>query len=145
MPRKDPLRNFRFRLEIDSIKQASFSEVTIGETVTDPVDYREGTDPAHVRKLDGLTKFGNVTLKWGVTDSLELSEWHRAIVNGQIQKNRKQVAIVVMDESGADKARFLVSEAWPTKYQLSGLNGKGNEVLIETFELVHEGIERTSL
>jgi phage tail-like protein len=144
MARNDPLRNFRFRLEIDSVQQANFSEVTIGETTTDPVDYRDGNEPGHVRKLDGLTKYGNITLKWGVTDSKELHDWHKAVVAGQIQQNRKKVTIVVLDEAGQDKARFLVSEAWPTKYQLSGLNGKGNEVFIETLELVNEGIERTA-
>src|SRR6476659_6844998 len=105
--RKDPLRNFRFRLDIDGISQANFSEVTIGENTTDAVDYREGTDAAHVRKLDGLTKFGNVTLKWGVTDSTVLHDWHKAIVTGQIQSNRKKVTIIVMDEAGSDKARFV--------------------------------------
>jgi hypothetical protein len=45
MARIDPLRNFRYRLEIDSITQAAFSEVMIGETTIDAVDYRDGTDP----------------------------------------------------------------------------------------------------
>lgn len=142
MARKDPLRNFKFRLEIDGITQGNFSEVTLGETTTDAVDYRDGTDASHVRKLDGLTKYGNITLKWGITDSTELYNWHKQIVIGQIQSNRKNVAIVVQDESGADKARFTVSDAWPMKYQPSGLNGKGNEVFIELLELVNEGIER---
>lgn len=142
MARKDPLRNFRFRLEIGGVQQAGFSEAMIGETTTDAVDYREGTDPSHVRKLSGLTKYGNITLKWGVTDSLELFNWHKQIVAGQIQSNRKQVAIVVVDEAGSDKARFVVSEAWPMKYDPSDLNGKGNEVFIELLELVNEGIER---
>ena len=44
MARIDPLRNFRFRLEIDGIAQAGFSEVAIGETTIDAVDYREGND-----------------------------------------------------------------------------------------------------
>ena len=67
MARNDPLRNFRFRVEIDQITQAFFSEAAIGETTNEPIDYREGIDPTHVRKLPGLTKFGNITLKWGVT------------------------------------------------------------------------------
>ena len=142
MARNDPFRNFKFRLEIDGISQANFSEVTIGETATDAVDYREGTDPSHVRKLDGLTKYGNITLKWGVTTSMDLYNWHKAIVAGQIQSNRKQVAIVVQDESGADKARFVVSQAWPVKYQPSALNGKGAEVFVELLDLANEGFER---
>jgi phage tail-like protein len=144
MPRNDPVRNFRFRLEIDGIQAAAFSEAMIAETMTEPIDYREGTDPMHVRKLSGLTKFGNITLKRGITDSLDIYNWHKQIVAGQIQTNRKQVAIVVVDEAGADKARFVVSEAWPTKYDPSDLNAKGNEVFIELLELVNEGIERVA-
>ena len=144
MARNDPVRNFRFRLEIDGLQAAAFSDAAIAETMTEAVDYREGTDPMHVRKLSGLTKFGNITLKRGITDSLEIYNWHKQIVAGQIQSNRKQVAIVVVDEAGTDKARFVVSEAWPTKYHSSDLNAKGNEVLIEMLELVNEGIERVA-
>jgi phage tail-like protein len=144
MARKDPLRNFRYRLEIDGISQAGFNEVMIGETATDAVDYREGSEPSHVRKLSGLTKFGNITLKWGVTDSRDLYDWHARIVAGQIADNRKKLTIVVQDEAGSDKARFVVSEAWPVKYDPSDLKGTGNEVFIEQMEIVNEGIERVA-
>ena len=144
MPRQDPYRNFRFRVEIDGISTAGFSEVLIGPTTTDVIDYREGTDPLHVRKLSGLTKFSNITLKRGMTPSLDLYKWYRAISAGQLNGNRKQVVIVVQDESGADQARFVVSEAWPVKYDPSDLDGKGNEVFIELLELANEGIERVS-
>lgn len=142
MARQDPLRNFRFRLEIDGLTLAGFSEVIIGPSTTEVIEYREGTDPTHVRKLPGLTKYGSVTLKRGVTTSLELFDWHRRVATGQIASARKQVAIVIQDESGADIARYVVSEAWPSKYDAPDLNAKGNEVLVETLELVNEGIER---
>ena len=144
MPRQDPLRNFFFRLEIDGVQAAGFSEVSIGPTITEAIDYREGTDPAHVRKLSGLTKYGNVTLKRGITTSLELFNWHRAIASGEIASNRKSVVINVLDESGADKARFVVRDAWPVKYDPGDLNAKGNDVFIELLELVNEGVERVS-
>jgi phage tail-like protein len=140
--RNDPIRNFRFRVEIDGIQQAGFSEVTGFDATVDPIDYREGTDPTHVRKLTGLTKFGNVTLKWGVTDSTALYDWHRQIVNGDIV--RKNVAIIVVDEAGNDKARWNVVEAWPSKYDPADLNAKGNDVALELLELAHEGVERTA-
>ncbi len=147
MARNDPLRNFRFRLEIDSITQAGFSEVMIAETTIDAVDYREGTDPPHVRKLTGLTKYGNITLKWGMTvggAALDLFKWHADVSAGQVKERRKKVVIVVQDEAGADAARFVVTEAWPVKYDPSDLNAKGNEVLIELLELANEGIERVA-
>jgi phage tail-like protein len=142
MARDDPFRNFRFRVEIDGVAEAHFSEVTIGETTTEAIDYREGTEPTHVRKLPGLTKYGNITLKRGVTDSQVIWQWHKDILDGKIGEKRKTVSITVIDEAGKDKARFVVSEAWPTKYDPSDLNAKGNEVFIELLELVNEGIER---
>jgi phage tail-like protein len=146
MARIDPLRNFRYRLEIDNIAQAGFSEVAIAETTIDAVDYREGIDPPHVRKLSGLTKYGNITLKWGLTTggtALELFKWHNDVSAGLIKERRKKVVIVVLDETGqTDSARFVISDAWPVKYDPSDLNAKGNEVMIELLELANEGIER---
>ena len=145
MARVDPLRNFRFRLEIDNIAQASFSEVVIAETAIDVVDYREGMDPPHLRKLSGLTKYGNVSLKWGLTvgaNALDLFKWHADVSAGHVKDKRKKVTIIVQDEAGDDKARYVVSDAWPTKYSSTHLDGKGNEVIIELLELVNEGIER---
>jgi len=143
--RPDPLRNFRFRVEIAGIAQIGFNEAALAETTTDVIEDRVGTDPTHVMKLSGITKYGSVTLKFGVTtDSKKLFDWHKAILDGQIQRNRKTVTITVQDESGADKARFVVSRAWPMKYDPSDLNGKGNEVFIETLELCNEGVERVA-
>jgi len=145
MARIDPLRNFRYRLEIDNITQAGFSEVAIAETTIDAVDYREGTDPPHVRKLSGLTKYGNITLKWGLTtggSALDLFKWHADVSAGLVKERRKKVVIVVQDEAGVDSARFVISDAWPVKYDPSDLMAKGNEVLIELLELANEGIER---
>lgn len=146
MARKDPLRNFRFRLEIDGVQQAGFSEVTVADTTTDAIDYREGNEPPHFRKLSGLTKFANVTLKWGVTDSMELYNWHANVValGSAGDGNRKKVTVIVLDEAGKDAARFVISEAWPIKYTPGALTGKGNDVMIETLEFANEGIERTA-
>jgi phage tail-like protein len=147
MARIDPLRNFRYRLEIDSITQAGFSEVMIAETTIDAVDYREGSDPPHVRKLSGLTKYGNITLKWGLTvggTAMDLFRWHADVSAGQVKDKRKKVVIVVQDEAGQDAARWVVSDAWPVKYDPGDMKGTGNEVLIELLELVNEGIERVN-
>ena len=144
MARQDPLRNVRFRLEIDGLQVAGFSEVAIGATTTEAIDYREGNEHLRVRKFPGITKYGNVSLKRGVTDTRELFDWHQQIVQGQINSSRRNVVIVVLGEAGDDRARFVVSNAWPTKYDPSELNAKGNEVFIECLELANEGIERVS-
>ena len=140
--RKDPIRNFRFRVEIDGIQQAGFSEVSGFDITVDPIDYREGTDPTHVRKLTGMAKYGNVTLKWGITTSMELYNWHRQIVDGDIV--RKTLAIVSVNERGEDVNRWEIVEAWPTKYDPMDFNAKGNEAGIATLEVACEGVVQRS-
>jgi phage tail-like protein len=129
-------------VEIDGIDEAGFSEVTGFDTTVDPIDYREGSDATFVRKLPGLTKYGNVTLKRGVTDSMKLHEWHDQVVSGKIQ--RKNIAIIILDEAGEPKARWNISAAWPSKYDPADLNAKGNDVSIETLEICNEGVTRAS-
>jgi len=144
MIRTDPYRNFRFRVEIDGITTAAFSEATIPDSTTDPVEYREGTDPTTQKKLSGLTKYGNVTLKKGLSGSMEIYEWRKQVEQGGAAVARKNLSLVLIDEMGDDKARWNIYEAWPTKYDPSDFSAKGNEVIIETLEIVHEGITRVS-
>jgi phage tail-like protein len=144
MARQDPLRKFRYRLEINGIDQAGFSEVTLGELSTDPIEYREGDELTTVRKLNGLNKYANVTLKWGVTDSKELADWHQLVVDDAtaLDEARRTVVIRVQNEAGEEKAAFEIVKAWPCKYDPTDLNATGNEAAIDTLELCNEGVRR---
>lgn len=144
MARNDPYRQFRFRVEIDGITQAGFNEVSFADTTTDPVEYREGNELPVFRKLSGLTKYGNITLKWGITDSINLYNWRQQVIDTGAEGARKNMGIILMDEAGADKARWDIVEAWPSKYDPSDFSAKGNEVAIESLEIVHEGFKRVS-
>ena len=141
--RSDPYRNYRFRVEIEKVTVASFAEATIPDSTTDPVEYREGTDQPNQRKLSGLNKYGNITLKKGLTDSMDLYKWRKDVEDKGAKGARQGISLVLIDEEGEDKARWDIENAWPTKYSPSGFSAKANEVLIETLEIVHEGIKRT--
>jgi len=140
--RNDPYKNFKFRVEVDGITTAAFAEATIPDSTTDSVDYREGTDPTHQRKLSGMNKYGNITLKKGLTDSMELYDWKKKVEESGAGPARKNISLILIDEEGKDKARWDIAEAWPTKYDPSDFSAKGNEVVIETLEIVHEGVAR---
>jgi phage tail-like protein len=142
--RLDPFRNFRYRLVIDQLEEAGFSEVTIGDLSTDPIEYREGDEKTTVRKIKGLNKYGNITLKWGMTNSKVLADWHQDVVDDKkfTQQARKTVYIHVLSEAGEIAATFEIIYAWPHKYDPSDLNAKGNEVAIDLLELCNEGIKR---
>jgi phage tail-like protein len=141
--RSDPYRNYRFRVEIEKVQVASFAEATIPDSTTDPVEYREGTDQPHQRKLSGLNKYGNITLKKGLTDSMDLYNWRKSVEDKGAMGARQGISLVLIDEEGNDKSRWDIENAWPTKYSPSGFSAKANEVIIETLEIVHEGIKRT--
>ncbi len=138
--RVDPYRNFSFLVEIDGITQAGFSDCSGFGASTDPIEYREGGEVKTVRKLPGLTKYTNITLKWGLTDSRELYDWYRDVVKGKIE--RKSGSIILLDLEGNEKVRWNFFDAWPTKWDGPDFTAKGNDVAIETLELAHERVER---
>jgi phage tail-like protein len=142
--RTDPYRGSRYRLEIDGIDQAGFSEASIPDTTQDPIEYREGNETPTVRKIPGLIKYGNLTLKWGVTDTMDLYTWRNSVELGTMADARKNVAVVVLDEEGNDVSRWEFAEAWPTKYDAPDLNAIGSDIAIETLEIAHEGMTRTA-
>jgi phage tail-like protein len=77
--RIDPFGNYRFRVEIDGIVQASFSEVILPDSASEVIEHREGINSTTVRKQPGLVAFGILVLKWGMTASTELYNWRKAV------------------------------------------------------------------
>lgn len=139
MARVDPYKNFRFLVEIDGLAQAGFSECSGFGSRVEVIEYRESGEPATVRKLPGRVTYPDITLKWGVTDSRELYDWHRAVVQGQIQ--RKGCSIILLDDSGQEKVRWNLVNAWPSKWDGPAFNATGSDVAIETLTITCEGVE----
>ncbi len=136
--RTDPFRTFNFRVEIDNLTVGNFSEVSGLSSEGDAVEYREGTDlPLTVRKLIGLRKYMNITLKRGYTENMELWNWYQNIINGI--PDRRNGSIILMDEQRNDVMRWNFENGRINKIEGPGLNASGNEVAIETVEFVHEG------
>ncbi|KST62203.1 phage tail protein [Mastigocoleus testarum] len=139
--RKDPYRAYNFLVEIDGITRAGFRECSGLDSAQDPIEYREGNEKyLTVRKLTGLVKYSNISLKYGVTDDVEIWDWRTKAVEGQVE--RKNGSIVLLDDLGQEKMRWNFREGWPTKWTGTSFNATGNEVAIETLEIAHEGISK---
>jgi len=136
---QDPYRSFNFLVEIDSITVAAFSEVSGLTAETEVIEYRTGAMLGGVRKLAGLTKYTNITLKRGMTQNLELWDWYKNVVDGKT--DRRSASIVLLDEAHQEVLRWNVVNAWPRKWDGPALNARHNEIAIETLELAHEGLE----
>jgi phage tail-like protein len=138
--RKDPYRAYHFLIEIDGITRAGFRECSGLDVSADPIEYREGSDRSTARKLPGQAKYGNLSLKRGITDDAQLWQWCKKAIDGQVE--RKNGSIILLDDSGAEKLRWNFREGWPTKWSGPSLNASGNEVAIETLDIAHEGLEK---
>lgn len=135
--RVDPFRSFNFRLEVDGLELASFSECSGVSAEGNAVDYREGTDRNNsVRKLPGLRTYSNITLKRGITRNDELFRWYTNVANGV--SDRRNGTVILMNEEHQDVVRWNFENAFVNKYEGPTLNASGNEIAIETVELVHE-------
>lgn len=138
--RDDPYQQFNFLIEIDGIARAGFMECSGLTTDTDMIDYREGADKAmNVRKLSGLRKYTNIVLKRGWTQDKQLWEWRKANINGKVQ--RRSADIILLDEDRKEVLRWRIHEAWISKWDSGPFNAKTNDVVVETAELIHEGLE----
>lgn len=137
---ENPLLQYNFLLEIDGTSDAvaGFTEVSGINMETDVVEYREGSDTATVRKLPGLRKYGNITLKRGYTVNAELWDWRKTVIDGATE--RKSGAIVLLNEAREPTLRWEFSEAWVSKYEGPALNATANETAIESIEIAVEDV-----
>lgn len=137
--RIDPFRGFNFRVELDNLAVASFSEVSGLTADGDPVDYREGRDPVNnVRKLQGLRKYMPLVFRKGYTQDDTLWQWYLHIAQGVDE--RRNGSVILMNEAHVDVLCWNFINAWINKIEGPALNATGNQVAIESMELQHEGL-----
>ncbi|TVR60015.1 MAG: phage tail protein [Gemmatimonadales bacterium] len=134
----NPYAQFNFLVEIDGLSVAGFSEVSGLTTEQDIIEYREGSDTQTVRKIPGLRKYGNITLKRGFTQNRELWEWRKSTIDGVTE--RKSGAIILLDEARNEALRWQFAEGWISKWEGPALNATANEAAIESMEVAVEDI-----
>ena len=137
-----PDGKFNYKVEIDGLEVGGFSEVTGFDASIDVIEYREGDMTQTPLKIPGLKKYGNITLKQGLVDSMVLYEWMTAGLEGDVE--RKTLTITLLDIAGSPAASWQIINAWPVKYTAPDFNATSSEVAIESLEIAHEGMTRVS-
>ena len=118
---------------------AAFSDVSGLQSDGEVADYRTGMDiPLTNRKLPGLRKFGPIALKRGMVNDTTLWDWYRNIATGK--NDRRNGTVILMDEQRNDVLRWNFESAWPNKIQAPTSRPRGNEVAVESIELIVENI-----
>ena len=134
-----PLPKFHFEVDWGGTR-IGFTEVSGLTVETEVIEYREGISPEYSKvKMPGMQKYGNITLKRGTFNSdNEYYEWWNSVKLNTIE--RRDIIIKLLNEEHEPVMAWTIKNAWPSKVQSSGLKADGNEVAIETIELVHEGL-----
>jgi phage tail-like protein len=145
-----PVLKFRFKVRWENLSKETeigFTEVTGLDYQVDLIEYSDGINILSKRKLAGRPKFSNVILKRGVFKGLrDFYDWMDGGENAKDtslvkRKNyRRTVTITLMDEAAVEVVTWNLSNAFPLNIKFSDLKADGNEVAIETIELVHEGL-----
>ena len=134
-----PLTALRFEVDWGGTS-ASFAEVAGLNVETDVAEYRGGGDATlTTRKIPGLMKYSNVTMKRGIVKAdNEFFDWWTK--NQQGSHESRTVTVKLLDEAGEETVSWVLERAWPVKVEGPSLNGKGNDVAIESIEFCHEGV-----
>ena len=133
----DPHPSFRFAVEIDGIEEAGFSEVSSINIQTEVEEQKEGGVNNFVYKLPKQTKYDDIKLKRGMTNSSVLYDWYMDVVKGKI--TLRDVAIVLYDIKREEVRRWSFQKAFPVKWTGSDLNATSNNLYFESVDLAHSG------
>ena len=144
--REDPLVGCQFSLEIQGVIKGYFTEVSGLGSEHDIVEHKVVDESGHdmVMKIPGRLKWSDITLKRGITSSMDVWDWRKQVEDGDVQGARKNGSVVMYDQSYSQIARWNFSNAWPSKVSGPSLNAQNNEFGIEEVVIVHEGIERVN-
>jgi phage tail-like protein len=138
--RRDPYLNFNFLVQIDGETAAGFREADLPEARIEVAAYREGNErPNTIRRLPGRVEYGPLVLRRGFAGDRTLFQWWRDVADGNL--DRRNVVVILRDQSGRDVARWAFRDALPTKYSGPSFRAQGNEVAIESIELTVESME----
>ena len=122
--------------------QAGFQEVSgIGMEVT-VAEYRNGNEKENaVRKITGLNKSTDVTMKRGVIGSLNLYQWLDQIRNGDQSALRTVLVHMQNEDHSATVQTWKLLRARIIKHTSGPMNAKGTDVAMEELVLAYERLE----
>ena len=144
--REDPLVSFHFMIDVQGEITGYFTEVSgLGsesEIIEQKVTNEKGIEI--VKKIPGRLKWGDITLKRGITSSLDMWNWRRKVEEGKVTDARKNGSIVMFDQELQEKARWNFVNGWPTKITGPAPKTDSNEISIEELTIAHELITRVT-
>ncbi len=143
----DPLIGPMFALDLGGAITGYFTEVAGLSSETKVIVQHTVGDKGMqvIKKIPGNLEYEDITLKRGVTDSLEIWEWRKLVEEGKVSEARKNGSITMYTQDFTPVAQWTIINAWPTKVSGPQLSAGSNEVAVEELRITHEGMKRVKV
>jgi phage tail-like protein len=141
MARQDPLRAFRFLLEIDAIASGGFARVKGLTRELKHESYREGGVNDYEHKLITQVTYPVLVLERGLALD-DLWNWAQDAADGIV--TRKTIRIRLQDEANERAWAWQIAWAIPVKWTASDLDAQTSPVVMESLELAHHGVRKAT-
>jgi phage tail-like protein len=135
----------KFKFSVEGVGEiGAFTEVAGLTVEVDVVEIKEGGQNHFMHKLPGITKWPNIVLKRGITDSDNLFEWFAKTSGDGFAGEgnvltRTQGQITVTDSMGEPVRAWTFEEAFPVKWTGPSLTSSSTAVAVEELEIAHHG------
>jgi phage tail-like protein len=144
---EDPLVGFHFAVEIQGVVTGYFTECSgLGsehEVIEHNVVNEKGQEI--VIKVPGRLKWDNITLKRGITSSMDIWDWRKMVEDGQIEDARHDGSVTMFDAQLNPVARWEFKRGWPLKVTGPQPKSDSNEIGVEELTIAHEYITRVEV
>jgi phage tail-like protein len=144
--RESPYGEFNFLVDLgtgdtDGV-EAGFQECSPIAMEVVVAEYRNGNEKTNsVRKITGLNKVSDVTLKRGVIGSVNLYDWINAVRNGDANALRTVRISLQSEDHTSIVMTWVLERARPVKYVAGPFDAKGTDVAMEELTLAYERLE----
>ena len=145
----DPLKAFRFLVEVDGDSVGAFSQFSGIRMEVQTIQARSGSDIRGVQEyVPVLTSYDPVTLTKGVFGDNAFLDWifaaaastHTGPTGSRL---RRTINVIALDDTGRRGVIWSLKDAIPIRYELSPMDSSRSEVLSESVTFSIEGMQRT--
>jgi phage tail-like protein len=141
MTRQDPLRAFRFLVEIEGITSGGFTRVKGLSREVKLESYHEGGVNEYEHKLITQVSYPVVILERGLALD-DLWTWALATADGEVR--RRTIRIRLRDEADVPTWAWQIEYALPVKWTATDLDAQSSPVVMESLELAHHGLRKAT-
>ena len=138
--------NFKVRLQLDGesrpVCDGAFSEVGGLELNIEVQTIREGGNNVRQIHLMGPVSHGQLTLKRGMTEGLDLWRWFTRVNRQRDLRASGEIAVLSADRE-RETLRFALTGCLPVKLKAPALNATDGIVAIEEMQVAYETLELT--